>query len=74
VSTSAPPSQRINQSLPLDVPIARLDDELVEAVLVPAARTQIASSRQQLLATMVMLGSIASSSPTAPSMPRSCSI
>ena len=34
----------------------RLDDELVEAVLVPAARTQLATSRQQLLATMVMMG------------------
>jgi hypothetical protein len=47
---------RINQTLPLDQPIERLDDELVEALLVPAARTQIASSRQQLLATMVTLG------------------
>lgn len=47
---------RINQSLPLDRPIETLDDELVEALLVPAARTQIASGRQQLLATMVMLG------------------
>lgn len=47
---------RINQSLPLDKPVTGLDDELVEAVLVPAARTQLASSRQQLLATMVMLG------------------
>ena len=47
---------RINQSLPLDKPVERLDDELVEALLVPAARTQLASSRQQLLATMVMLG------------------
>jgi len=48
--------QRINQSLPVDPPITKLDDELVEAVLVPAAQTQLASSRQQLLATMVMLG------------------
>lgn len=47
---------RINSSLPLDKPIERLDDELVEALLVPAARTQLATSRQQLLATMVMLG------------------
>ena len=47
---------RINQSLPLDKPIESLDDELVEALLVPAARTQIATGRQQLLATMVMLG------------------
>lgn len=47
---------RLNQSLPLERPVERLDDELVEAVLVPAARTQLATSRQQLLATMVMLG------------------
>jgi hypothetical protein len=47
---------KINDSLPLDKPIERLDDELVEALLVPAARTQLATSRQQLLATMVMLG------------------
>jgi hypothetical protein len=47
---------RINNTLPLDQPIERLDDELVEALLVPAAQTQLASSRQQLLATMVMLG------------------
>ena len=47
---------RINGSLPLDKPVERLDDELAEAVLVPAARTQLATSRQQLLATMVMLG------------------
>jgi hypothetical protein len=48
--------ERINQSLPVDPPLTKLDDELVEALLVPAAQTQIASSRQQLLATMVMLG------------------
>ncbi|WP_295386047.1 hypothetical protein [uncultured Thiodictyon sp.] len=47
---------RLNQSLPLAQPLSRLDDDLVESVLVPAARTQVASSRQQLLATMVMLG------------------
>ncbi|TJZ76207.1 hypothetical protein [Chitiniphilus eburneus] len=47
---------RINQSLPLDQPATRLDDELVEALLVPAARSQLASSRQQLLATTIMLG------------------
>lgn len=47
---------RINQTLPLDKPVERLDDELVEALLVPAARTQLATGRQQLLATMVMLG------------------
>ena len=47
---------RLNQSLPLERPIERLNDDLVEALLVPAARTQLATSRQQLLATMVMLG------------------
>lgn len=47
---------RLNASLPLDQPITKLDDELVEALLVPAARTQLATGRQQLLATMVMMG------------------
>lgn len=47
---------RVNSALPLEQPITRLDDELVEAVLVPAARTQLATGRQQLLATMVMMG------------------
>lgn len=47
---------RINASMPLDKPITKLDDELVEAMLVPAARTQLATGRQQLLATMVMMG------------------
>ncbi|MGN6153609.1 MAG: hypothetical protein ACTHOH_16630, partial [Lysobacteraceae bacterium] len=47
---------RLNSTLPLDKPLTRLDDDLVEALLVPAARTQIATSRQQLLATIVMLG------------------
>ena len=47
---------RINQTLPLDKPVEHLNDELVEATLVPAARTQLASSRQQLLATTIMLG------------------
>ena len=47
---------RINQSLPLERPLTKMDDELVEALLVPAARTQLASGRQQLLATLVMLG------------------
>lgn len=47
---------RLNQSLPLERPLEKLDDELVEALLVPAARTQLASGRQQLLATLVMMG------------------
>jgi hypothetical protein len=48
--------ERLNRSLPLEQPLTRLDDQLVEALLVPAARTSIATSRQQLLATLVMLG------------------
>ncbi len=49
--------QRLNNSgLPLDKPLTSLDDDLVEALLVPAARTQIATGRQQLLATMVLMG------------------
>ena len=47
---------RLNRSLPLDKPLSGLDDDLVEALLVPAARTQLATGRQQLLATMVMMG------------------
>lgn len=47
---------RLNSSLPLEKPITSLDDDLIEALLVPAARTQLATGRQQLLATMVMLG------------------
>jgi hypothetical protein len=47
---------RLNRSLPLERPLTRLDDEVVEAALVPAARTQLATGRQQLLATMVMMG------------------
>jgi hypothetical protein len=47
---------RVNASLPLDKPITKIDDELVEALLVPAAQTQLATGRQQLLATMVMMG------------------
>jgi len=47
---------RVNATLPLEKPATKLDDELVEALLVPAARTQLATGRQQLLATMVMMG------------------
>jgi hypothetical protein len=44
-------------SLPIDgAPIRELDDETIEQRLVPAARTQLATSRQQLLATMVVMG------------------
>jgi hypothetical protein len=48
--------ERINTSLNLEKPLTKLDDEVAEALLVPAARTTIATGRQQLLATMVMLG------------------
>ena len=47
---------KINRSLPLDKPLTELDNDLVEALLVPAARTQIATGRQQLLATMILMG------------------
>jgi hypothetical protein len=48
---------RINSSLPISGgPITSLDDDVAEEKLVPAARTQLATSRQQLLATMVLMG------------------
>ncbi|MBD1844524.1 hypothetical protein H6F89_14195 [Cyanobacteria bacterium FACHB-63] len=48
--------KRVN-NLPIEGgPISSLDDETVEEKLVPAARTQLATSRQQLLATMVLMG------------------
>lgn len=37
-------------------PLSSLDEEAIEEKLVPAARTQLATSRQQLLATMVLMG------------------
>ena len=37
-------------------PLTGLDDDAAEQKLVPAARTQLATSRQQLLATMVLMG------------------
>ena len=44
-------------SMPIEGgPIKSLDDETIEDKLVPAARTQLATSRQQLLATMVLMG------------------
>ncbi len=49
--------QRVNSTLPVEgAPLSSLDDESVEQKLVPAARTQLATSRQQLLATMVLMG------------------
>ncbi|MEM6252894.1 MAG: hypothetical protein AAF821_08225 [Cyanobacteria bacterium P01_D01_bin.156] len=48
--------KRVN-TLPVDGgQISSLDDESIEKKLVPAARTQLATSRQQLLATMVLMG------------------
>ena len=48
--------KRLN-ALPLEGgPVQSLDDETIEEKLVPAARTQLATSRQQLLATMVLMG------------------
>src|SRR5437899_8027455 len=48
--------QRVN-SLPVEGgPLSSLDDESIEEKLVPSARTQLATSRQQLLATMVLMG------------------
>lgn len=37
-------------------PVTNLSSETIEQQLVPAARTQLATSRQQLLATMVLMG------------------
>jgi hypothetical protein len=37
-------------------PLTGLDDDTVEEKLVPAARTQLAASRQQLLSTIVLMG------------------
>lgn len=50
--------QRINGSSLMDgsKPLSSLDDDAIEGQLVPAARTQLATSRQQLLATMVLMG------------------
>lgn len=42
--------------LGLKAPIGSLDDDNVESELVPAARRRIAMDRQQMLATMVMMG------------------
>jgi hypothetical protein len=48
--------QRV-KDLPVEgSPLTSLDDDAVEDRLVPAARTQLATSRQQLLATMVLMG------------------
>jgi hypothetical protein len=44
-------------ALPVEgAPLTGLDDETIEERLVPAARTQLATSRQQLLATLVLMG------------------
>jgi hypothetical protein len=48
--------QRVNSSLPTPVKSLDLSDEDNEHALVESARTQLATSRQQLLATMVLMG------------------
>jgi hypothetical protein len=48
--------QQINQDMGLAQPITDLSDEEQESRLVMAARLQMAKSRQQLLASMVVLG------------------
>lgn len=49
--------KRVNASMPPGTkPVTNLDDETIEGTLVPAARTQLATSRQQLLASMVLMG------------------
>jgi hypothetical protein len=48
--------QKVN-SLPIEGgPLTSISDEAIEEKAVPAARTQLATSRQQLLATMVLMG------------------
>ncbi|MDB4948594.1 MAG: hypothetical protein JWM27_1243, partial [Gemmatimonadetes bacterium] len=47
---------QVNQLPIAGGPLTSLDDDSVESKLVPAARTQLATSRQQLLATMVLMG------------------
>jgi hypothetical protein len=48
--------QRVNNRLPTPVKSLDLSDEENENALVQSARTQLATSRQQLLATMVLMG------------------
>jgi hypothetical protein len=48
--------QRVNSSLPTPVQSLDLSDQDNENALVQSARTQLATSRQQLLATMVLMG------------------
>jgi hypothetical protein len=48
--------QRVNSRLPAPVKSMDLSDEANENALVQSARTQLATSRQQLLATMVLMG------------------
>jgi len=48
--------QRVNSKLPTPVKSLDLSDDQNENALVQSARTQLATSRQQLLATMVLMG------------------
>jgi hypothetical protein len=48
--------QQVNSKLPTPVKSMDLSDDQNEGALVQSARTQLATSRQQLLATMVLMG------------------
>ena len=49
--------RRVNSTLPVEGgALDSLDDDSIEEKLVPAARMRLATSRQQLLATMVLMG------------------
>ncbi len=49
--------KKVNTALPVEGgPVDSLDDDTIRDKLVSAARTQLATSRQQLLATMVLMG------------------
>lgn len=48
--------KKVNSSLPPESQLSSLDADEAEQKAVPAARTQLATSRQQLLATMVLMG------------------
>jgi len=47
---------QVNRDLKIDPPITNIDDPQAELKIVTAARLQMAKSRQQMLASMVMLG------------------
>ena len=51
-----PPMPDFMKDLGLPEPVTRLDPKTTEAKLVPAARRRMAMDRQQLLATMILMG------------------